>query len=132
MAARNIEGEGSTEASLLKVSGKYHFCSNSDSYYYVKKTGYLVKSPLSAGKVGRWRRRWCKLMDMIKPDTLTNMPRRQVRLEYYTGSPKNQDECSPDKHCKMKGMASVWQSHFLYTSWSNSQPVYVSTTLQSS
>ena len=71
------------------------------TYQYVKKTGYLVKSPT---KFGRWRKRWCKLVDMVMPDPLTNMPTREVRLEYYVRSPKKNDEYSPESYQKMKGI----------------------------
>ena len=52
------------------------------SYQYVKKTGYLVKSPATR-KVGRWRKRWCMLVDQMRPALVTGMPERCIRLEYY-------------------------------------------------
>lgn len=71
----------------MKMSGNYHYSHESGAYTYVKKTGYLVKSP-SGGKLGRWRRRWCKLVDLMKPEVLTGTPTRRVMLEYYARSPK--------------------------------------------
>ena len=55
--------------------------SRTESSKYVKKTGYLIKSP-SDGK-GRWRKRWFMLMDSVEVVPLTGTPKRQVRLEYY-------------------------------------------------
>ena len=81
----------------LRLSGKYHYCLDIDSYQYVKKTGYLVKSPSKAGKIGRWRRRWFKLVDLVQPAALTGIPTREVKLEYYTSRPKKHEEP------KMKG-----------------------------
>lgn len=71
----------------VKTSGNYQYGHELDAYIYVKKTGYLVKSP-SVGKLGRWRRRWCKLVDLVKPEVLTGTPTRRVMLEYYPKSPK--------------------------------------------
>jgi hypothetical protein len=88
----------------MKISGKYHYCSNTDTYHYVKKTGFLVKSP-SAGKIGRWRRRWFKLMDMVAPHAITNIPTRHIRLEYYKEEPRHQGgKCSGRNHPMMKGI----------------------------
>lgn len=84
------------------MSGNYHFNRDTETYHYVKKTGFLVKSPSSA-KIGRWRRRWCKLVDMVRSDPVTNTPTRNVQLEYYTGSQKNNGEP------KMKGIV-LWCS----------------------
>lgn len=65
---------------VLPEEGSYYY--QGGSYHYVKKTGDLVKSP-SAGKIGRWRKRWFMLVDSVEPGTLTGTPERQVRLEYY-------------------------------------------------
>lgn len=63
------------------LAGGFQYRKTSGSYHYVKKTGFLVKSPSS--NMGRWRRRWCMLVDVVKPGMLTGMPERRVRLEYY-------------------------------------------------
>lgn len=62
--------------------GSFHYQSKTGSYNYVKKAGYLVKSP-SVGKLGRWRKRWFMLVDLVEPGPLTGTPERQIRLEYY-------------------------------------------------
>lgn len=58
-----------------------------------------MKSPSSAG-IGRWRRRWCRLVDLVKPEPRTSTPTRRVMLEYYTNRvAKESSKHSP----KMKG-----------------------------
>lgn len=94
MAARDITG--------VEMSGNYHYIKETGSYHYIKKTGSLIKSP-SEGRLGRWRRRWCMLVDLVKPEPVTGTPARQVRLEYYTKNPKTMKE-KQDR--KMKGKTS--------------------------
>lgn len=60
---------------------------NSSSICYVKKTGWLVKRPSVGRIIGRWRKRWCMLIDLVKPEAQTGTPGRLVRLEYYTEDP---------------------------------------------
>lgn len=80
----------------LQLSGNYHYSQVTQSYQYVKKTGYL-----KSRKFGRWRRRWCKLVDLVMPDSTTRTPLRYIRLEYYTMDPSKKE--SP----KMKGLNHV-------------------------
>lgn len=83
---------------LPRLSGNYHYCCDLDNYHYVKKTGYLIKSP-SAGRLGRWRKRWFRLVDRVLPD-LTGGPVREVRLEYFTENPQ---KLTTKVASKMKG-----------------------------
>ena len=69
---------------LVPVGGNFHFQSKSGSYHYVKKSGYLVKSPT---RIGRWRKRWFMLVDSVEPGLLTGTPERQIRLEYFSVAP---------------------------------------------
>ena len=78
MAAGNFTG--------FELSGNYHYMHDSKSFQYVKKTGYLVMPP--EGRLGRWRKRWCMLVDLVKPEDLTGTPARQIRLEYYPKNPR--------------------------------------------
>ena len=93
MAVNNIQSDH--EGTVVSGNSNWTVVSGSSIWtcHYIKKTGYLVKSPTST-KLGRWRKRWCRLVDMVMPDPLTNMPTREVRLEYYVG---------PESHQKMKG-----------------------------
>jgi len=70
---------------LVPQGGNFHFQSKSGSYHYVKKTGYLVKSPST--RIGRWRKRWFMLVDLVEPGLLTGTPERQIRLEYFSEAP---------------------------------------------
>ena len=79
MAADDISG--------MELSGNYHYIHDTNTYHYVKKTGYLTKSPPD-GRLGRWRKRWFMLVDLVKPEDVTGTPARQIRLEYYTKSPR--------------------------------------------
>ena len=73
-----------------RLSGQYHYGYHTGLFHYVKKTGYLVKSPTSV--FGRWRKRWFMLVDLVAPDGKTGTPSREVRLEYYSESiGSNQD-----------------------------------------
>lgn len=64
----------------MAVAATHH----SRSYQCIKKTGYLVKSPTSGTKMGRWRRRWIMLVDSIITAPSSNGGcERYVRMEYY-------------------------------------------------
>ena len=90
MAARRDSKEN-------RLSGQYHYGDDTGLFHYVKKTGYLVKSPSSV--FGRWRKRWFMLVDLVAPNPTTGTPSREIRLEYYT------DALQEKERPKLKGIS---------------------------
>lgn len=82
----NKDSSTAQQDGLPRMSGKYHHCCDLDNYHYVKKTGYLIKSP-SAGRIGRWRKRWFRLVDRVLADSMGG-PIREVMLEYFIENPQ--------------------------------------------
>ena len=77
------------------ATGNYNYSEDTGVFHYVKKTGYLVKSPSSLVRISRWRRRWFMLFDLVTPDSTTGMPSREIRLEYYTENPGTKGKVKP-------------------------------------
>lgn len=94
-----------SEATTMAEAATHH----SRSYQCIKRTGYLVKSPTSGTKMGRWRKRWIMLVDSIIASPSNGGCDRYVRMEYYKipDNKKTRDKSGNLSDLKLKGDAQL-------------------------